>query len=103
MALWIFHHCKSCLQWPRVCKLNGALRVLIEKGRLLLHSEAVLRIAELLDNQVIRVLAVATRWGFPRWLRDWVYTEIISKYRRQIFGETDSCRLMEPGWEHRFL
>ncbi|EME28353.1 DCC family protein, chloroplastic [Galdieria sulphuraria] len=77
--------------------------VLIEKGRLLLKSDAILRIAELLDNQILCVLAVATRWGFPRWLRDWVYTEIISKYRRQIFGETDSCRLMEPGWEHRFL
>jgi predicted DCC family thiol-disulfide oxidoreductase YuxK len=77
--------------------------VLIEKGRMLLKSDAILRIAELLDNQTLRILAVATRVGFPRWMRDWVYTEIISKYRRQIFGETDVCRLMEPGWEHRFL
>ncbi|GJQ14769.1 hypothetical protein GpartN1_g6560.t1 [Galdieria partita] len=77
--------------------------VLIEKGQMLLKSDAILRIAELLDNQTLRVLATAVRIGIPRWLRDWVYTEIISKYRRQIFGETDSCRLMEPGWEHRFL
>eukprot|EP00166_Cyanidium_caldarium_P000761 ctg_130.g118 len=77
--------------------------VLIEKGKMLLKSDAILRIAELLENKFLRVLARAVRGGLPRWLRDWVYTEIISKYRRQVFGETESCRLMEPGWEDRFL
>lgn len=67
------------------------------------RSDAVLRLAAQLDVPALAVPAKVALAAVPRPVRDFVYTEIVARNRYWVFGKSDSCRMMEPGEEHRFI
>lgn len=74
--------------------------VYVEGGEAHVRSEAVLRIgANLFPFAPAATLAMT----FPRPMRDWLYTNVLAENRYQVFGKRDTCRLVEPGMEDRFL
>jgi predicted DCC family thiol-disulfide oxidoreductase YuxK len=73
--------------------------ILVEDGRVLLRSEAVLRMLALLGlpfslTAVFRII--------PRAIRDAVY-DVIARNRTRWFGKTQTCRIPTPAQRHRFI
>lgn len=66
------------------------------------YSDAVLRIGEELDLPLAASAAMA-RVLVPQPMRDLFYTDVVAKNRYRVFGKSDSCTLLQPGYEHRFL
>uniref|UniRef100_A0A7S0I226 Thiol-disulfide oxidoreductase DCC n=1 Tax=Hanusia phi TaxID=3032 RepID=A0A7S0I226_9CRYP len=66
-------------------------------------SEAVLRVVEQVSSGALRQLARWTRLLVPRWLRNFVYSNIVAPNRYLIFGRTETCRRVLPHEKHRFL
>ena len=67
--------------------------VLIEDGRVFLHSSAALR--------NIRALGFPWSIGYafiivPESIRDWFY-KLFARYRYRLFGKTDVCMVPTPG------
>jgi predicted DCC family thiol-disulfide oxidoreductase YuxK len=73
--------------------------VLALDGRLLLRSEAVLRIGRLLGGPWA-ALAGLGRW-VPAWARDALYDQVAK--RRKSLGAYAACPLPPPEWGGRFL
>lgn len=53
-------------------------------------------------RRIMAILALAARIIVPKPLRDWFYSDVISKNRVKWFGSSDACRLMDEGLEKRF-
>jgi predicted DCC family thiol-disulfide oxidoreductase YuxK len=73
--------------------------ILVEAGRVLTRSSAVLRMFSLLG------FPFSLTAGFrliPASLRDAVY-DLIARNRIRWFGRTQTCRLPAPAERHRFL
>jgi len=66
------------------------------------YSDAVLKIGEELSLPYAP-LSVLTRVLVPKPFRDAFYTNVIANNRYWVFGKNDSCILMQPGYEDRFL
>jgi predicted DCC family thiol-disulfide oxidoreductase YuxK len=73
--------------------------LLVENGRVYMHSEAALRIAAQLGGRW-RVLALVR--VLPRSLRDAVY-RWVARNRYRWFGRQESCMLPTPELKTRFL
>jgi len=73
--------------------------VLIEGGQVYLRSTAALRIARHL-NGAWQLLAWLV--AVPAPLRDWVYDRF-AENRYRLFGRTESCLMLTPGTQARFL
>ena len=73
--------------------------VLVEDGKVFLHSTAALKIAKHLNGlwPVFYVLMVV-----PKPIRDWAY-KLFAKYRYQLFGRQDACMIPTPEVRARFL
>ena len=78
---------------------NYETNVLIENGVAWFKSEGSIRMAELLGFpwSLARVLRIV-----PLRLRDAAYN-LIARNRFRLFGRRDTCYLLEPGHEDRFL
>ena len=63
-------------------------------------SQAVLNIAK--GMKLPMPLLAQTANVFHEDIRNVVY-DFVAQNRYQMFGETDSCRLMRPEWKQRFL
>jgi predicted DCC family thiol-disulfide oxidoreductase YuxK len=72
--------------------------VLIEKGKILIRSDAALRLAVLMGGWT-RVYAIL--YVFPRFLRDAVYN-FIARNRKKIFGISEYCGMMPEVDKTRF-
>ena len=73
--------------------------VLIEDGRVFLHSSAALR--------NVRALGFPWSIGYaliivPAPIRDWFY-KLFAKYRYRLFGKKDLCMVPTPDIRERFL
>lgn len=82
--------------------LDLSTMIYIEDDVAYTRSEAVLRIGRRL-GPVIGIISQVALVVVPRPLRDWMYSNILAKYRYAIFGKKDQCRAVEPGMEDRFL
>jgi predicted DCC family thiol-disulfide oxidoreductase YuxK len=76
--------------------------VYIEDGLAHTRSEAMLRIGKRLGYgfglpSQLAILAV------PKPLRDWAYTNVLAKYRYDVFGKKEECRLVDPANADLFL
>lgn len=76
--------------------------IYIEEEKAYIQSEAVLRIGRRLGLATAGLSQIALL-TVPRAVRDWMYRNLLAKYRYDIFGKKDQCRLVEPGMEDRFL
>ncbi len=76
--------------------------VYIDGDKAYTYSDAVLRIGEALPAPLPFPSALA-RILVPRPFRDAFYTNVVANNRYWIFGRNDSCILMQPGYEERFL
>lgn len=74
----------------------------IDAGTPYVRSDAVLRITSALGPPLAPPAFLAM-YAIPRPARDWFYTNIVANNRYDWFGSTESCRLPDPGEEHRFL
>jgi predicted DCC family thiol-disulfide oxidoreductase YuxK len=74
--------------------------VLIESGRIVMRSTAILRIGRGLGG-LWTVLGVAG-YLLPRPLRDGIYN-VVARHRYAWFGKRDTCRLPTPEEQSRFL
>ena len=73
--------------------------VLVENNRVLLRSEAVLRMLSLLGFP----FSIASVFSLiPASIRDAVY-DVIARNRIRWFGKTQTCRLPAPAEQHRFI
>jgi predicted DCC family thiol-disulfide oxidoreductase YuxK len=77
--------------------------VLVERDRCYTKSEAVLRIAQRLQDRVgaLPLLGFAGLWA-PGFVRDTVY-DFIAANRYTVFGRADACRLSDGRFEERFV
>jgi predicted DCC family thiol-disulfide oxidoreductase YuxK len=66
------------------------------------RSEAMLLIGKQLGF-VFGPPAQLTLLAVPRPLRDWAYTNLLAKYRYDVFGKREECRVADPGDEDLFL
>ena len=73
--------------------------ILVEDGKVFLHSTAALKIAWHLNGlwPVFYVFIIV-----PRPLRDWAY-KLFAKYRYKLFGKQDACMIPTPDVRARFL
>ncbi len=73
--------------------------ILVDEGRMFLHSDAALRIAEYLGPpwSFGRILVVV-----PAFIRNAAY-RLFARYRYRIFGRRDACMLPTPEIRERFL
>lgn len=76
--------------------------VFVDDGTSYTYSDAVLKIGEELSIP-FAPLSTLTRLLVPRPFRDSFYTNVIANNRYWVFGKNDSCILMQPGYENRFL
>jgi predicted DCC family thiol-disulfide oxidoreductase YuxK len=74
--------------------------VLVNKERHWVKSQAVLHISKGLKAPFPILQAILQ--PIPRFVRDAVY-EYVANNRYNLFGESDSCRMMLPEWRDRFL
>lgn len=75
--------------------------VFIDGDEAYTYSDAVLRIGEAMPGFSIPAkLALAL---VPRPVRDSFYTNVVASNRYWVFGRSDYCTLMHPGYEERFL
>ena len=73
--------------------------VLIENGKVYMHSTAGLRIAKGLGG----VWSLAYAFIIvPAFIRDWGY-KLFAKYRYRLFGRQDACMLPTPDVRERFM
>lgn len=81
--------------------IDNGLRsiVLIQDGRALLESDAVLHIGRQLPR--LRMLS-GLALQIPRWLRDRIY-RLLARYRYRLFGREESCMVPTPALRDRFL
>lgn len=84
------------------CKEDLSTMVYVEEGKAYVKSDAPLMIGKRLGGSIGAVAWLAAM-SVPRGLRNWIYSDIIAKYRYKIMGVRDSCRLSSPGLEKRFL
>lgn len=73
--------------------------ILVEDGKVYMHSTAGLRIAKGLGGiwSLAYVFIVV-----PAFIRDWAY-KTFAKYRYRIFGKTDACMMPTADVRERFL
>lgn len=76
--------------------------VYVDDGTSYTYSDAVLKIGEGLSLPYAP-LSMLTRVLVPRPFRDAFYTNVIANNRYWVFGRNDSCILIQPGYEDRFL
>ncbi len=75
--------------------------VFVDGGKAYTYSDAVLRIGEALPG--LSIPAKLALMLIPRAFRDWFYTHVVANNRYWVFGRNDTCILMQPGYEDRFL
>lgn len=73
--------------------------VLIESGKVYLHSEAALRIARTLGG-ILSPLYIFIIVPAP--IRDWFY-KTFAKFRYRLFGKKEVCMMPTPDIKERFL
>lgn len=73
--------------------------ILVEEGKVFLHSTAALKIAKHLNGlwPAFYIFIIV-----PRPIRDWVY-KLFAKYRYKLFGRQDACMIPTPDVKARFL
>lgn len=73
--------------------------ILVEEGKVFLHSTAALKIAKHLNGlwPAFYIFIIV-----PRPIRDWVY-KLFAKYRYKLFGRQDACVIPTPDVKARFL
>lgn len=76
--------------------------VFIDGDNAYTYSDAVLRIGEVLPAP-LPFPATLARVLVPRLFRDAFYTNVVANNRYRIFGRSESCTLLQPGYEDRFL
>lgn len=74
--------------------------VLLDEGRLLVRTDAVLRVFGIIGG-TWAMLGAAGRL-VPRPLREWAY-RYVARHRIGWFGTADSCRMPTPRERERFL
>lgn len=74
--------------------------VLVEPTRSFFKSDAVLRIAQILESPVAAFGNVGLL--VPGFVRDSMY-DVVANNRYRIFGESDQCRMSEPNLMSRFV
>ncbi len=73
--------------------------ILVEEGKVYMHSSAGLRIAKGLGGvwSLAYVFIIV-----PAFIRDWAY-KTFAKYRYRMFGKTDACMMPTADVRERFL
>lgn len=73
--------------------------VVIDRGQILTHSSAAMRICRYLPMPW-KLLSVF--WIVPKFLRDWGY-KLFARHRYRMFGQTEACRMPTPEIRAKFL
>jgi predicted DCC family thiol-disulfide oxidoreductase YuxK len=73
---------------------------LVTEGRHWVKSQAVLNIAKGMKPPIDALAKLAN--VFHEDVRNVVY-DFVAEERYDLFGESDTCRLMRPEWRERFL
>ena len=84
------------------CKEDLSTMVYIDKGKVYSKSDAPIMIGKRLGG-ALGGAAWLVAMSVPRVVRNWLYSNVIAKYRYNILGVRESCRVADPGMEERFL
>lgn len=89
-----------CLTRARICVDDISSIALVTEDRHWVKSQAVLNIAKGMGQPIAGLAHSANI--FHEDIRNLVY-DLVAQNRYQLFGESDTCRLMRPAWKERFL
>lgn len=84
------------------CPTDLSTMVFIEGEKAYVRSDAMLKIGRRL-GWFFSLPSELTLFMVPKRARDFVYTDIIAKYRYDVFGKRDECRVPEPDRRDKFL
>eukprot|EP00190_Bangiopsis_sp_CCMP1999_P002099 CAMPEP_0198733280 /NCGR_PEP_ID=MMETSP1475-20131203/44336_1 /TAXON_ID= ORGANISM="Unidentified sp., Strain CCMP1999" /NCGR_SAMPLE_ID=MMETSP1475 /ASSEMBLY_ACC=CAM_ASM_001111 /LENGTH=161 /DNA_ID=CAMNT_0044496557 /DNA_START=85 /DNA_END=570 /DNA_ORIENTATION=+ len=83
------------------CPKDLSTMIYLDGDKSYLRSDAVLRIAQRLNY--FSAPAWLMLMGVPKPVRDWLYSNVLARYRYEVFGKRDVCRLPKPGERAKFL